>query len=310
MTATKMHNEFVSSVRQSSRGMVRELGLLAGRHQKLEVTYSEGHTLLEVEKHKMLTIGDLAKILQLDKSTMSRVVYELIQKGCLEYSQNPNDRRQKLVHLTPQGQKQVDAINNVANSHVQRALDLLTAKEQKLVEQGLALYAKALANCRQEQEFTVREITKEDNAAMASIVRRVLAEFEFSGPGTAADDTELEDMFATYNKPKTAYFIAVKDNRVIGGGGFAPLKGSKSDICELQKMYLLPEARGLGLGEKLLRQSLEKAKEMGYKKCYLETAFAMNKARNLYKKLGFTELKKSMGDTGHYRCECWYIKEL
>ncbi|WP_372365393.1 GNAT family N-acetyltransferase [Candidatus Uabimicrobium sp. HlEnr_7] len=301
--------EVVSSVRQSSRGMIRELGLLAGKHQQLEMTYSEGHALLEVEKHKMLTIGDLAKILQLDKSTMSRVAYELIQRKCLEYSQNPNDRRQKLVILTEEGQNQVDAINEVANNHVQKALNILTVHEQKTVEQGLSLYAKALANCRQEEEFIVRSLTKEDNGAMSSIVRRVLAEFEFSGPGTAADDDELNDMFTTYNKSSAQYFVAEKEGRVIGGGGFATLKG-ETNICELQKMYLLPEARGLGLGEKLLKMCLEKAKESGFEKCYLETAFAMDKARNLYKKLGFTPLKKPIGNTGHFRCECWYIKEL
>ena len=135
-------------------------------------------------------------------------------------------------------------------------------------------------------------------------------EFDFSGPGTAADDPELDDMFHTYEQPQAQYFVGVKDDRVIGGGGFAPLKGGDSDTCELQKMYLLPEARGLGLGKKLLTLCLEKAKEAGFKKCYLETAFSMDKARSLYNKLGFTELKRPLGDTGHSRCECWYIKDL
>ncbi len=64
---------------------------------------------------------------------------------------------------------------------------------------------------------------------------------------------------------------------MVGGGGIAPLAGSESDICELQKMYFLPAIRGKGLAKKLALMAMEQAREMGFKRCYLETTAFLRK---------------------------------
>src|SRR5690606_12197722 len=104
--------------------------------------------------------------------------------------------------------------------------------------------------------------------------------------------------------------VAVKDGRIIGGAGIAPLENGPADTCELQKMYFLKEARGLGLGSKMMDVCLHSAVEMGYKKCYLETMPYMEGAQKLYKKSGFTYLDAPMGNTGHGSCPVWMIKQL
>ena len=86
--------------------------------------------------------------------------------------------------------------------------------------------------------------------------------------------------------------------------------GDDGNICEFQKMYFLPEARGLGLGSKMITDCLQKAKEFGFEKCYLETMPYMDAATALYKKNGFTLLDKPVGNTGHYSCNVWMLKEL
>ncbi len=64
------------------------------------------------------------------------------------------------------------------------------------------------------------------------------------------------------------------------------------------------------LALKLINICLEKAKEFGFKRCYLETLAYMNGAVKLYKKNGFQNLEKSMGNTRHYSCDIWMIKDL
>ena len=88
------------------------------------------------------------------------------------------------------------------------------------------------------------------------------------------------------------------------------LQNSTENICELQKMYFAPEARGKGLGSKMMKICLDKAKEFGYEKCYLETLPYMEGARKLYTKVGFKSLDKPLGDTGHYSCNMWMLKKL
>lgn len=98
--------------------------------------------------------------------------------------------------------------------------------------------------------------------------------------------------------------------KILGGAGIAQLKNSTENICELQKMYFSPEARGKGLGSKMMKTCLQKAKKLGYEKCYLETLPYMKDARKLYRKVGFQSLDKPLGDTGHYSCNMWMIKTL
>ena len=88
------------------------------------------------------------------------------------------------------------------------------------------------------------------------------------------------------------------------------LQNSEENICELQKMYFSPKARGKGLGLKMMQICLKKASVFGFDKCYLETMSYMEDARKLYKKIGFTTLKEPLGNTGHYNCSKWMIKTL
>jgi putative acetyltransferase len=60
----------------------------------------------------------------------------------------------------------------------------------------------------------------------------------------------------------------------------------------------------------LIETCLEKAKTIGFENCYLETMPYMDAAQALYKKNGFVNLDKPMGNTGHYSCPVWMLKKL
>jgi len=158
--------------------------------------------------------------------------------------------------------------------------------------------------------YILREIEKKDNEQIATVIRAVLIEMGVPKVGTAYEDKALDEMFETYNNPTSAYYVIENNGKIIGGAGVAELNNTDDNICEFQKMYFLSEARGLGLGSKMITVCLEKAKEFGFEKCYLETMPYMDSARALYQKNGFTALDKPVGDTGHYSCNVWMIKDL
>ncbi len=158
--------------------------------------------------------------------------------------------------------------------------------------------------------FTIREIQPKDNQQIAALIRKVLVEMGVPKVGTAYEDKSLDDMYATYQHPKMQYFVVEENGTLIGGSGIAPLQGLENEVCELQKMYFLPEARGRGIGAHMMETCLHFAKAEGFKKCYLETLPYMENARRLYSRTGFQSLEKPMGDTGHYNCTMWMLKEL
>jgi putative acetyltransferase len=158
--------------------------------------------------------------------------------------------------------------------------------------------------------IVIREIQKGDNAQIAAVIREVFISDNYPKTGTAFADAQLDLMFETYDKPKAIYFVVADNGKIIGGAGVSQLDNSTENICELQKMYFLQEARGKGIGLKMILKCLEKATEFGYGKCYLETLPEMLTAQHLYKKAGFEYLCAPLGNTGHSTCPVWMIKNL
>jgi putative acetyltransferase len=160
------------------------------------------------------------------------------------------------------------------------------------------------------KDFIIREIESKDNLQLADVVRSVILEMGAPKIGTAYEDKATDQMFETYQKNKAIYYVVTYKSKVVGGAGIAKLDNFEGNTCELQKMYFLPIARGKGLGAELISVCLEKAKELGFENCYLETLPYMQAAVKLYKKQGFINLDKPMGNTNHYSCNVWMIKEI
>jgi len=158
--------------------------------------------------------------------------------------------------------------------------------------------------------FTIREIKPKDNPKIAKAIRKVLVEYGVPKVGTAYADTILDSLSDVYTLKNTVYYVIEKNGEIYGGAGIKKLNNYEGNVCELQKMYFTSEARGLGLGSKLMEVCLQKATDFGFEQCYLETLPYMEEARKLYRKVGFKDLDAPMGDTGHYSCSLWMLKEL
>lgn len=160
------------------------------------------------------------------------------------------------------------------------------------------------------KNIVIRTIQASDNPAIAKIVKNTLAEFGANHPNTVYYDPSTDMLFEVFQKERSAYFVAEMNNEIVGGSGIYPTDGLPSDTCELVKMYLLPHARGVGLGRTLIEKSLAFAKEAGYKNVYLESMPELRKALEVYAKFGFEYLKGPMGNSGHTGCSLWMLRKL
>ena len=158
-------------------------------------------------------------------------------------------------------------------------------------------------------KYRIREIKEKDNKEIEKVIRSCLIEFKANHEGTAWTDPNLGRFSEIYCSEGNKYWVAIdENNQIIGGVGIGKLEGTK-DICELQKMYCLPEVRGKGISHKLIEVALEYAKRY-YKKCYLETLDNMVAAQKFYEKYGFTRIYEPLVKTEHFACDIRYIKEL
>lgn len=158
--------------------------------------------------------------------------------------------------------------------------------------------------------FTIRTLEKNDNKALARIIRDTLTEFKANKPGTVYFDETTDHLYDIFIAEGSIYFVAEMDGEIIGGGGIYPTANLPGGVCELVKLYLSSKGRGKGIGKSLVEKCIAAAKEFGYKKIYLETMPELTIAIPMYEKFGFSYLQAPQGCSGHTGCDVWMMKDL
>ena len=165
-------------------------------------------------------------------------------------------------------------------------------------------------------KYEIKLIEKEHDGAICQIIKSVGAEYGAIGDGFGPSDPEVLAMSQFYkDEDRSAYFVVLMNDIVVGGGGISPFNDDtdntkSNDICELRKLFLLPETRGLGIGKALTKHCLAFAKSKAFKQCYLDTLSSMNAAIKLYEHLDFKHLNKPIQGTIHGGCDVWMLKDL
>jgi putative acetyltransferase len=300
----------IPALRDAARRLVREFGFLQERHGPTGLPYAQTHILLEVERRPLIGVGDLAELLNLELSGASRHVSRLVKDGLLKVRSDAKDGRRKPLAVTPAGTAILKRLHTSATDQVAAALSLMRPEERAVVTSGLVSYSRALEHVRRQRGIEIRQIRRSDNEAIAAIIVSVMSSFGAVGEGYSIEDAEVRSMYEAYRGPRSRYYVVDRGGTVIGGGGVAQLSGGRPNTCELKKMYFLPEARGIGLGKRMLQQCLSAARDLKYTRVYLETLEHMGDAIQLYEGFGFERLPRPMGNTGHFRTDRWYLLKL
>ncbi|QYJ78247.1 bifunctional helix-turn-helix transcriptional regulator/GNAT family N-acetyltransferase [Shewanella acanthi] len=291
-----------SQLRQLSRYIVRSLGMLNAAYGDLPLTPVQAHALFEIGT-QALTIKELAAKLSIDKSNASRAIKHLVDKNLAHSQMHARDHRCLVVQITPAGKKLLAKLDVQQNTLFKDILAQLTQEQTQQIEQALMLYNQAIQQAKLQSSYQIRQATQEDDAAIAQVIRDVSAEYGLTADkGYSVADPTLDCLSDVYSQAGAKYWVIECEGKVVGGAGIAPL-ADNDGVCELQKMYFLPEARGKGLATRLALTCFDFARGAGYQQCYLETTAVLTEALKLYEKLGFSHLAAPLGNTGHDACE-------
>jgi putative acetyltransferase len=133
-------------------------------------------------------------------------------------------------------------------------------------------------------EFRLRPATNKDGEAVRSVVSAVLREFGFT-PDPHETDADLADLESSYIHAGGSFDVLIDPSgQLVGTVGLFPVGDGR---CELRKMYLAAACRGRGLGQRLLRHALDRARQLGFRRVELETAGSLAVAGRLYESFGF-----------------------
>ncbi len=156
----------------------------------------------------------------------------------------------------------------------------------------------------------VRPIEPQDNQLLYEMIKQVFEEFDAPRAGTVFSDPTTKNLFKLFQKKKAHCFVIEENGIVQGCCGIYPTKGLPADCTELVKFYLPQSARGKGFGRALMEKCEETASEIGYNQIYIESLPDFGKAVSIYKKNGYHQLDQPLGESGHFGCNIWMVKNL
>lgn len=154
------------------------------------------------------------------------------------------------------------------------------------------------------KDFLIRDWERGDRTEAASLISAVLAEYGLGWEPTGADEDVLE-VEKYYLATGGEFWVIEQHNRIVGTGAYYPIKRGEKAV-EIRKMYLLPAARGMGLGKYLLQQLESAIAWRGFEQIWIETASVLAQAVKLYETSGYQQAE----GVETPRCDRVYLKIL
>jgi putative acetyltransferase len=159
-------------------------------------------------------------------------------------------------------------------------------------------------------QVSFRKIEPKDNAAVAAMIRQVFRDFKAVQKGTVFEDPTTDFLSDVFSQPSSLLLVAEVDGKVEGCCGIYPTAGLPKGCAELVKFYFSEKLRGKGYGRQVYQKCEEFAKTQGYTHLYIESLNDFSAAVKLYEKLGYVHLTQRLGNSGHFGCGIWMLKEL
>lgn len=135
------------------------------------------------------------------------------------------------------------------------------------------------------KDFLIRDWETRDRALAARVIATVLAEYGLAWEPTGADEDVLA-VEKSYLAAGGEFWVIERQNKIVGTGAYYPINRGENAV-EIRKMYLLPAARGMGMGKYLLQQLEGAIAARGFGQIWIETASVLAEAVKLYETSGY-----------------------
>ena len=275
----------VRAIRAFNRFYTRKIGVVDGIASS-PFSLAEARVLYELAHRQQPTATDIRKELGLDAGYMSRILRDFERRNLVRREQSKTDERQRFLSLTTKGQKAFIPLDERSNRDVAAMLNDLSSAERKQLVDAVQAVRRLLGDkAEQRSPYLLRQHQPGD---MGWIVHRqaILYAEEYGWDGTyEALAAEIVAQFIkSYDPQRERAWVAEKDGQRVGAVFVAK---QSEEIARLRLLHVEREARGLGIGKRLVEECIRFARQAGYLKMTLWTQSVLHAARDIYKKAGF-----------------------
>jgi DNA-binding MarR family transcriptional regulator/GNAT superfamily N-acetyltransferase len=296
-TKHEINEGMINSIRFASRSLVRKFGYMNRNIAGTKYSPSAVHTIIEIGTEGKLSGKELSKRLNINKSSVSRLLQNLIKQGELEEKKSETDTRQKNLFLTSKGEITLNKINSFAQSQVNEALGPLTEASRNVVMEGLNLYSNALNPEVKPTEVNIHEGYRPGLigaiAGYHGSIHNKLAGLGAIFEGIVA--TGMAEFMSRDENSVNKTWYAEQGGRIVGGITIDG-EGLGNNIAHLRWFIIDDTLQSAGLGSKLFKKTMAFCDVQGFDEVHLWTYKGLDAAKKLYERSGFELVEEIAGD--------------
>lgn len=273
----------ISQIRSFNRFYTKVLGLLDQHILDSEYSLTECRVLHEISKTNKCTAIALGNQLDIDRGYMSRIIKHLEKRELIAKVQSNQDNRVYYIALTERGSDAIEELNKKSDEQIAKIFEHLGHEELSKVLESMNVIKSRISE--KLYPITIRNFV-EDDIEHLILRHQVLYPAEYGLSSTFVKDVNvvIHKFVEHFDINKECMLIAEMDGQRLGSIAIAK---SDDKIAQLRFFLLEPEARGKGIGKKLVEKVLEFCREKGYTHIFLETISKLETARYIYKSKGF-----------------------
>jgi DNA-binding MarR family transcriptional regulator/GNAT superfamily N-acetyltransferase len=276
----------IDAVRRFNRFFTRHIGVL--REGLLHSPYSltEARILFEITHREDLIASDLSRELGLDPGYLSRSLARLEQQGLIDKVRSETDARRRLLSLTLEGEDVFSLLDRRSREEVAEMLGELSEGDQRRLLEAMRTIEGVL-----DKSFKFSEpffLRRHEPGDMGWVVHRhgvlYAQEYGWDERFEALVAQIVADFINNYDPAKERCWIAEMNGEIVG---CVFLVKASDTVAKLRLLLIEPEARGLGLGTRLVEECIRFARSRGYNTLTLWTNSVLDAARHIYEEHGF-----------------------
>jgi DNA-binding MarR family transcriptional regulator/N-acetylglutamate synthase-like GNAT family acetyltransferase len=293
---------YISHLRQVSRKLIRELGLLQLNNVQLGKTPSHWHALIEIDSQPGITVSEVSNLLLLSLSATSRIIESLLKNELVIYEE-ALDKRKKRLFITDKGKSEISQIDDFSHIRIKGALNYLNEQEQYQILKAIEKYADVLKLSREKKDevkilkLSTSRLIRKKIIFMTEKIQKEELNIPIT-EGINASILKAEEYFH-YNNECNFWYAINKDGEVIGSIG---LRMIDKDNAEIKKFFVRQDYRGQGVAWQLFNKLVTAASKHKFRSLYGGVIDESKAAQRFFQKRGFKFISKSLLPKGFYIC--------
>ncbi|YCH20243.1 helix-turn-helix domain-containing GNAT family N-acetyltransferase [Pseudomonas sp. D1-3] len=284
----------IDAIRRSSRQIVRLLGFMQPTLAATNYPPSSVHTIIELAEQGELTAAQIAEILGLEKSSVSRMLAKLIEADEIEERPCDSDGRAKILQLSRKGINTFSAIQAYGREQVESALQHISTFDRDLIKDGLESYANALLAYRSSESKGTSSPIEIKEGYFPGIVGRITqmhAQYYSANHGFGEYferqvSNAVSEFTGRLGSPINSIWTAQHKGKILGS---IAIDGEDlgNNHAHLRWFIVDDGLQGAGIGKRLLEAATSFCDTAGFEKVTLWTFKGLDAARRLYESHGF-----------------------